>query len=151
MYYNLCLLFNPLDFGTLSAILNVWGAEVVQGSALLQPLLSQPLLNHYQVTLYYNLVDFGRREESLGPEPEVCALLVDVANQEPLEDPRTLVDLCEAVLHMLLVHLNVARSPDLLQVFMCPQQVVGPIKLHQRVTFPLLGVLVLPDVKGVLQ
>lgn len=104
--------------------------------------------------MYNNLVDFGRREESLRPESEVCALLVDVANQEPLDYPRAPVDLSEAVLHMLLVGLNVPR-PDLLQVLVCPQQVGNPVKLQQRVTLPRLGVvlglLVLPDVKGVLR
>ena len=55
---------------------------------------------------------------------------------------------------MLLVGLNVA-TPDLLQVLMSPQQVVDPIKLHPRVNLPRLGVvlglLVIPDGKGVLR
>jgi len=76
--------------------------------------------------LYNNLVDFGGREESLRPESEVCALLTDVANQEPLDYPGAPIDLSEAVLHMLLVGLNVAR-PDLLQVLVCSQQVLDPI------------------------
>ena len=104
--------------------------------------------------MYNNLVDFGRREESLRPESEVCALLVYVSNQEPLDYPGAPVDLSEAVLHMLLVGLNVP-TPDLLQVLVCPQQVVDPVKLQLRVN-PLrlglvLGLLVLPDVKGVLR
>ena len=88
------------------------------------------------------------------PESKVCALLTDVANQEPLDYPGAPVDLSEAVLHMLLVGFNVAR-PDLLQVLVRPQQVVDPVKLQPRVTLPRLGVvlglLVLPDVKGVLR
>ena len=85
------------------------------------------------------------------PEHEVCALLADVANQEPLDYPGAPVDLSEAVLHMLLVGLNEV-GPDLLQVMVCHQQVVGPITLHhRRVNLTRLGVLVLPDVKGVLR
>ena len=85
--------------------------------------------------MYNNLVDFGRREESLRPESEVSSLLADVANQEPLDYPGAPVDLSEAVLHMLLVGLNVPR-PDLLQVLVRPQQVVDPIKLQPRVPLP---------------
>jgi sorbitol-specific phosphotransferase system component IIA len=100
--------------------------------------------------LYNYLVDFGGCEQSLRPLSEVCAILVNVTNQEPIDYPGALVDLCEAVFNVLFVGLNVVRR-HLLHIMVCHKQVAGPIKLHQRVTLTRLGVLVLPDVKRVVR
>ena len=84
------------------------------------------------------------------PLSEVCVLLANVANQEPLDYPGAPVDLSEALLNVLLVDLNVVGR-HLLHIMVCHKQVAGSIKLHQRVTLTRLRVLVLPDVKGVVR
>jgi hypothetical protein len=105
VYYYLCLLVNSL--GVLGVGCKSGRSGVSEGAALLQPLCCRTLLYHYQFTLYNYLVDFGGCEESLRPVSEVCAVLANVTNQEPLDYPGAPVDLSEALLNVLLVGLNV--------------------------------------------